>query len=500
MTLTAEERSRLTELFRSRFQGPVNVDLSPQELAQVQALLQDRAIGDVLGKENGPIVNLALVESTLKGLSDSDIDQVYKFLIEELSFDTSQDFQWLRSQEEDSRQSKLRLDNYCRLLLAEKLISVQLPSEDLRSLVIDRLAAYYSSENCPWSSDEVSKICAECLDKMKISEEEILSLLETYRESSQQIIDSGSKITRAGHRRLRSKREWLKDLSPLVGTSFSQIVNERELFVRRNIYRINGLKLAADRLSAEKLDRNWGLVFPLTMSFLDDTETLVKAEACTIILRILNKLTPGKQNIIARSGVEPVIFDSIVPIILALPSMTPKEKSCRALPIAYKTIFKLWNVTENESLNLKLSMLLNDFICPSIVKVKDIPELVLILLDVIKDGLVPEAGDYVIVLRKQILYTILDVLTDPFIVYSLTVVNACLNTIRALNGLKKNRYDIIGCLLKLQIRIKRSYSDRTNSTDTIMALSTVQNTSQSLIKDLDLSSSDTEKLLAAAQP
>lgn len=329
--------------------------------------------------------------------------------------------------------------------------------------ILQGVSSFYDSSRSPWSSPEASEVCDKIVELQGWSSEDYLWLVESYR----QVLGELSKLEPI-------KRSKFK-VSPLIGRSYSDTVDERTAFRNRNIGKLNGLKLVADKLPAKELEHEWGVVLPLTMSFLNDPETLVRVEACYLLQHILKKLP---VEVVERTHVEPIIFESIVPCLLALPSMTPTSISAKTLPVAYGTVLQLWtSIKDPQGYNLKLAMLLNDFIVPSVVKVGEIPELVTVLLDVVQHQLIPASKEYLIVLQKQILYMLLDLLNDPYIPYALEVVVQALNIIeRQLwsDRLLKCKYDIMGALLALKKRLDRSYSSRENSVATTALLGSIQ--------------------------
>lgn len=445
---------------------------------QEQKVDGESSSGSVINQHNNSILqsNETIDNKLLyiKGaLDDNSSNRNYQGFYRFLSNESQSmiDKRWVEERPEAARKSDLREISQMMDCLGV-MLQKQVPyNAEERIMIINALSGYYDSKNCMWSSEEISASCDRNIHLMNITENGIARLLEEYKESIKQSPKtSNPQITSAGRRRLQANTRLYEHISPLLGTTYSQTMDTKEMFVYENMYRINGLKLLISELSLPELEANWGVIFIFAMNFLDGTHTLVKIDACNILNTIFGRLTPG-DNIIIRAGVGPVIFDSIVPIILALPSLTPEKISERALTVGYDTIFQLWHTTvvERKDFNEKISMLLNDYLCPSMVKVTDIPKLLNILLRVVDEKILTIAGDYVIALRKQILYTILEILSNPFITYSSTTIDLCLNIITDLGmeNTYKHRYDISACLGKVLLNYKKGYGSDNKIQDRI---------------------------------
>ncbi len=429
-----------------------SIKLGDNECDEIKYIIGDDNSLDLIETTDDRLVKAILIDYSIRHKC-TNYDKLWKYCADAIWLPTDMRNKW--KVRPDNKWDVQNDENAYILSVIDELSINNIPEPGkIRTQILDKLSAYYCA-GCPWTSTRSTKLCQNIIDKMHITEGDMKEIIYTYEEPVNEFSakNFNDKLTAEGR-----KRFWKNNLtdivsSPLVGNTYTDDLETHKKFVDDNIYRINGLKFVVDNISAHMIEEYWGIIFTLTNCFLDDTDTLIKIEACKVIQRICRKLAKG-SNVIVRGQVEPIIFDGVVPVILSLPSMTPPDISKYAIQEGYKTIFSLWDVSlkDKKELNLKLSMLLNDFICPSLIKVSDTPGLVSILTNVINEQLLPLAGSYRLVLRKQLLYTILDALSNPALKNSDDDLRGCLEVIRCLDPrkLKKFRFDILACLLRLQ--------------------------------------------------
>lgn len=456
MSLAVEEKKQLYDLGKKA--SETSNHLGDSEYNIIKSVIKDKSPLNLIETTGDELIKGLLIDYLIT-YGNIDFSKLWQYSIDAIRLPNYMRSAWKERSTNKLQTQKNENDYIFSLLNRLSLQNIPKPGK-VRLHALDKISAYYLANDCPWSSIRSIKLCQEIIHRMQVTETDIKELLYTYEKAADDLtkINANEKLTASGRKRLWKDK--LEDIvsSPLTGNSYTDELEAHSKFVDKNIYKISGLKFIIDALSPSLLDEYWGIIFTLTMCFLDDTNILIKLEACKIIQHICGKLTKH-SNVIIRAEVGPIIFDSIVPVILSLPSMTPPDISRKAIKEGYKTIFSLWQISieDERQLNLKLSMLLNDFICPSLIKVCDNTGLVSIITNVINEQFLPLAGSYRLVLRKQLLYSTLDVLSNPAIIKSDEDVLGCLEVIVHLEPckLKNFRFDILACLLKLRKRRKR---------------------------------------------
>ncbi|GME79098.1 unnamed protein product [Ambrosiozyma monospora] len=137
----------------------------------------------------------------------------------------------------------------------------------------------------------------------------------------------------------------------------------------------------------------------------------------------------------------------------------------KILPSAYKSIFLLIDVGFSKRKDVyynKLDSILNDFVLSSLAKVGDYPELVIFLIDVILVDIIPRLKAYYIVVSKPICYAVLNIMSNPYSVYSPEMLSKCIELIEVVLDKTQNpekfKYDIFSCLLLVMKRIDKYQS------------------------------------------
>ncbi|KAG0689310.1 hypothetical protein C6P40_005247 [Pichia californica] len=262
----------------------------------------------------------------------------------------------------------------------------------------------------------------------------------------------------------------------LIGINYTKTLDKMEEFKKNHITLLGYLNILIDNYYTN-LEKNWRIILPLMLSFLDDTDLLVKRESVILLNKIcvliLNNNNNSDNNIIIKSQTMPLFKTAIQPLLLALPSLTPEDKSILILPISYNTILNLFKVSIKDKLDYynMMSALLNDTILPSISKCKDYIKVLNELLKILQNFLI-ECDNFKIVLTKQIIYTLLTVLMDPYIVYAndfiiiriIKIIQSCLENI-PIERRFKFKYDVLGCMGTIKRRISRIENHPTSNLD-----------------------------------
>lgn len=90
----------------------------------------------------------------------------------------------------------------------------------------------------------------------------------------------------------------------------------------------------------------WPLIVPPVLNMVDDSTPRFKAIGCELLSAFLQK-TP--YALLKRTGLGEVIFDAIMPSLLCLPSLTPREESVYLLERAYPALTILGNLMHQEA-------------------------------------------------------------------------------------------------------------------------------------------------------
>lgn len=319
--------------------------------------------------------------------------------------------------------------------------------------VIQFVLKFYFGEHtmAPWVTTKSRQIANFYLRKNSdfcdITIEAVETTLQEFRK-----LGLTSDVTKTGYK--SASRIKIRD--KLVGQSYTSLLDNRELFKKEFITSFGYLNYLI--LRSQKIEQNWRYILPLLLSFLEDSDMLVKREAAICLISLLDRLNVGK-NIVVASQTLPLLTAAIQPILLAIPSLTPIDQSAIILPIAYEATFKLYRIGIPESMDryIKLSALLNDTLLPSLTKCKDYVPLMTVLIEITHEFL-QQCEDFKMVVSKPIIYTVLTILMDPYVAHAVDIVNGCVDIIsdclESVENREKYKYDIDACLRVLRRRIE----------------------------------------------
>ena len=336
----------------------------------------------------------------------------------------------------------------------------------------DKSLAPWASENSKnFSTEFIRRVMAD--DNMKKKCETFI--VDKIRSTLEEMKSAGLslEVNNSGYK----KASKLKIGGKLIGSTYTKMLDKMEKFKNDHLTELGHLHILIEKTDMEK---NWRYILPLLLAFLDDTDVLVKREAAILLDTICHKLAdmgPVPANIIIRSQTMPLFKAAIQPLLLALPSLTPEAESVKILFPAYETIFDLFqiSITNNLEFYHAMSALLNDTLLPSIGKCKDYAQVSLELTMILQEFL-RRCGDFSKVLTKQVVYTLLTVLMDPYICFAPDVVSAILSVIQvclvshSVERRKRFKYDILGCTGILKRRLQNRENSDTNIETQIEAL------------------------------
>lgn len=329
------------------------------------------------------------------------------------------------------------------------------------------LAKFYLSDSslAPWASIESKKISIKWINRYIENdnnkgeiEQLIIRRLETILIEIKRNGLSNN-VNSSGY----NKKSKLQIGGKLIGSSYTKIIDKMDEFKKNNLTYLGYLNILIMKYDVET---NWRIVLPLLLTFLDDTDLLVKRESVLLLDNIAKGIITSKykdlnNNIVLKSQTMPLFKDAIFPLLLALPSLTPEDKSVCILSISYTTMFDVFEISIKDKIEYYnfMSALLNDTILPSINKCKDYVNVLNELLRILQDFLNRCKG-FEIVLTKQIIYTLLTVLMDPYIAYGgndligniISIIQQSLENVPVERRIKY-KYDVLGCIGTLKRRL-----------------------------------------------
>ncbi|GMF74754.1 unnamed protein product [[Candida] boidinii] len=189
----------------------------------------------------------------------------------------------------------------------------------------------------------------------------------------------------------------------------------------------------------------------------------------------------GSKNIIVRTKVGEIFETSLLPSLLSLPKSFTVAKSAKILPIVYKTLINVYkiNINNYDALIEKLISIMNQYLIPSIIKVKD--EIIILnqLLIILKDLFLPILGISVLLIMNKLVPLLLDNLIDPYMIFNeegIMLILSCLEgmLLKTSERFKSNvntpgsynyNYDILGGILLVWKRLKKNKTNFKNEVE-----------------------------------
>lgn len=397
--------------------------------------------------------------------------------------------------------------------VAAELIQYMLNNLDIKSDFLDDIR----------EKDEInSRFCGE---SMNIELSVVIILIKNYLEPK--ILElsklggslNTNKITRSGYSNLNKMESNYKTSNKLLGNNYSKSFSIYDDWKKSNIYLISLVNFIFSRLSKNKkmnslklIEIYWFVLLPSILNFLDDTNGLIKAFSCKTLNNLINVIEQGiddndgvndensfitieeyfklkeelgidmgSKNIIVRTKVGEIFETSLLPSLLSLPKSFTVAKSAKILPIVYKTLINVYkiNINNYDALIEKLISIMNQYLIPSIIKVKD--EIIILnqLLIILKDLFLPILGISVLLIMNKLVPLLLDNLIDPYMIFNeegIMLILSCLEgmLLKTSERFKSNvntpgsynyNYDILGGILLVWKRLKKNKTNFKNEVE-----------------------------------
>ena len=173
------------------------------------------------------------------------------------------------------------------------------------------------------------------------------------------------------------------------------------------------LKWCVTALDAELAQTHWPMIVPPIMTLLDETDTKNKILGCHLLENLL-RTTPTAM--LARTGLAEVFEQTVEPLLLYLPTLTPEEESIALLDAAYPALIAIVNARYPDGADqkrLKRLSLLLDQVLKSIGHVSDHSRLVSLLLVQVSEVVKLMGVDSVAQLR-HVMPMLTSILSTPF--------------------------------------------------------------------------------------
>ncbi|MCJ1358690.1 MAG: hypothetical protein MMC33_008690 [Icmadophila ericetorum] len=201
----------------------------------------------------------------------------------------------------------------------------------------------YSSLSDPWTSPSTFKLSQDLLQQIKSAllpgpsgPEKYSHLLTSILKDAIKPLFSKSKpqtITEAGRKSAFPEAK----LPP----SFSEESSAKPWkYAKRYIVSVYGGVLS-ELSRPEDIESNWPLLIPPLLTLLDDSSTALKVRGCEFLRMFLGKVQP---ELLQRTGLGDVFWETLMPCLSYLPTLTPEDESLELLGAVYPTLLELVRV------------------------------------------------------------------------------------------------------------------------------------------------------------
>ena len=134
-------------------------------------------------------------------------------------------------------------------------------------------------------------------------------------------------------------------------------------------YSLNMLRWIISVLNAQLIEEIWHLLLPPLLVIVDDSSASVKAQGCNLLTGFLKATS---QTLLARTGIDGIIEEAVMPCLMYLPTLTPEEESVALLSAAYPGLLNLANAryadyTQNEKTSDNRSRFLDKLVRKGII-------------------------------------------------------------------------------------------------------------------------------------
>ncbi|OWB67215.1 hypothetical protein B5S30_g2571 [[Candida] boidinii] len=427
--------------------------------------------------------------------------------------------------------------------VADELIQYILQKLDIKSDFLEDIR----------EKDEInSRFCGE---SMNIELSVVVILIKNYLEPK--ILElsklggslNTNKITRSGYSNMNKMESNYKTSNKLLGNNYSKSFSIYDDWKKSNIYLISLVNFIFAKLSKNKkmnslnlIETYWFVLLPSILNFLDDSNGLIKAFSCKTLNNLINVIEQGinddkknsfitieeyfklkgefgidkgSKNIIVRTKVGEIFETSLLSSLLSMPKSFTVAKSSKILPIVYKTLINVYkiNISNYDTLIEKLISVMNQYLIPSIIKVKD--EIIILnqLLIILRDLFLPILGISVLLIMNKLVPLLLDNLIDPYVIFNeegIMLILSCLEgmLLKTSERFKSNantpgsynyNYDILAGILLVWKRLKRNKTNFKNEVEIkyrIMDILSILKNNHATNESVDKFSSDLKMVLS----
>lgn len=239
------------------------------------------------------------------------------------------------------------------------------------------------------------------------------------------------KLTTAGYKKSAQKA---MGLQPSLGLRYSAASEESKRNSWKNSDDVKSLSWIVPLIVVGKrwpgFDSSWPIVTTFMINVLDDSDTEFRTIGCHLLKLFLDCCL---GDVLLKSGLVRVFWDSVEASLSFLPSLTPAVKSLRLLSVAYPTLSLL--AVLNKAKPIDFVMILDKNILGLITHVhgrgndEGAHEVLAFLLEQIGNIVTHHIKASVLVCLSRLLFTLNQLIINPFLIDAdngLKVVNAAL--------------------------------------------------------------------------
>ncbi|KAL9002430.1 MAG: hypothetical protein Q9188_004634 [Gyalolechia gomerana] len=223
-----------------------------------------------------------------------------------------------------------------------------------------------------------------------------------------------------------------KAISPLPGpNASSDFDSSNKPWKFQSPHIVTTFQWILSQLDAPLLEAQWPLIIPPLLTILDDVSIKYKVKGCELLVLLL-KVAPA--NLLERSGLGEIFHNTLMPYLLYLPSLTPEEDSIPLLDAAYTALIALTSArysTSGASKTKSLDSIFRYGILKGHAHAGENVRIASLLLKKSTD-LVNAMGIYCVKHLKDLLPLISATLTAPFATAYPPLLDAALQTLRAI--------------------------------------------------------------------
>ena len=202
-------------------------------------------------------------------------------------------------------------------------------------------------------------------------------------------------------------------------------------------YALDLLSWVCNSLDASAIEREWGQLIPPILTILDDIEVAYKIRGCQLLHNLLLNTPPP---LLQRTGLTPVFEQSLFTCTSYLPSLTPEAESIPILHAAYPVLLTLADIAHPPSSDLSshepqrtkfLINIMRSGILAGYNHAGDNPVIAVALLTHMPP-LLKRLGVDTVVLLKELMPLLANVLADPFVLAVPELARTALTALKSL--------------------------------------------------------------------